>query len=530
MSVEIYAREALRNIPQILTQLDRNPHSPTYGCFDRNFWHYKILDFPSGMSQEFVWPVALAYQADLPYNSFYQQPALRDWCEAAILFAARSAHSDGSCDDYYPYERAGGAGAFSLLACLETYNLLGFDNAEMLEFFRKRATWLAHHEESGRLTNHHALIVLCLELAGRLLQTEEWAESKTKRLRKVLQWQHSEGWFPEYEGCDPGYHTMTLSCLARLHELEPDERLKQAIERAVSLASEFIHPDGSYAGEYASRNTYNFFPHGFELAGKWLPEALEISDRFLTGLRAGLGPCYSDDHIIGHHSWNYLLAWRDAVPQRPDRNPRPQGRTWLRGANILIDRREDCELYIALNKGGVFKIFRHGSLAASDTHLSLRVRNEGALRNAVGHIISDYDVSVEQDLITISGHLHWAKQKEMTPMRMLILRAVMLTGGRFFPDLIRKLLQTILITGAKKTPYTFRREFRWINGAWEITDTLDGEGWDVVEAAGIGGSQTSIYNVMSRTFQAGQLQPWFDITDDIRKLQPGHPYTLKRLL
>ena len=33
-----------------------NPHSPTYGCFDRNYWHYRIIDFPSGMAQEFVLP------------------------------------------------------------------------------------------------------------------------------------------------------------------------------------------------------------------------------------------------------------------------------------------------------------------------------------------------------------------------------------------------------------------------------------------------------------------------------------------
>lgn len=55
MTKELFAREALAHIPKLLTLLDRNPHSPTYGCFDRNFWHYKIIDFPSGMAQEFVW-------------------------------------------------------------------------------------------------------------------------------------------------------------------------------------------------------------------------------------------------------------------------------------------------------------------------------------------------------------------------------------------------------------------------------------------------------------------------------------------
>ena len=61
MNKDLFAREAIAQIPKILTLLDRNVHSPTYGCFDRNFWHYKIIDFPSGMAQEFVLPLALAY-------------------------------------------------------------------------------------------------------------------------------------------------------------------------------------------------------------------------------------------------------------------------------------------------------------------------------------------------------------------------------------------------------------------------------------------------------------------------------------
>ncbi|MDH7499275.1 MAG: hypothetical protein QHH30_02690, partial [candidate division NC10 bacterium] len=128
MSRDLFAREALSHLPKILTLLDRNPHSPTYGCFDRNFWHYKIIDFPSGMAQELVWPLALVYETDAPNNPYHRSPALRQWVEAGIGFAAKSAHPDGSCDDYFPYERAAGAAGFSLLACVESYRLLRLHN------------------------------------------------------------------------------------------------------------------------------------------------------------------------------------------------------------------------------------------------------------------------------------------------------------------------------------------------------------------------------------------------------------------
>lgn len=528
MSRNLFAREAIAQVPKILTLLDRNPHSPTYGCFDRNFWHYKIIDFPSGMAQEFVWPLTLVYDTNLPDNPFYHQPSIREWVEAGILYAADSAHQDGSCDDYFPYERAGGAAAFSLLACVESYTQLRLKNEVALRFFEKRADWLAHHHESGRLTNHQALIVLCLERVSQLLQTSKWDRAKVQRLERVFSWQSQEGWFQEYEGCDPGYHTLTISCLAQLYEINPTPSLKEAIVKAVSLAAHFVHPDGSYGGEYTSRNTYNFFPHGFELVGKWMPEALSINDRFLNGLAKGLAPCYADDHIIGHHTWNYLLAWRDFVAERPQLSPRPSAQIWLPEAQILIDRRQETELYLALNKGGAFKLFRDDQLITADTQFSLQVREGRKVKNAVGHLVDRYQVKVDADEISIQGQLGWAKQKQMTPLNLMILRVVMLTFGRFFPNLIRKLLQKLLITGKKNAPFYFSRQLRWENGQWHITDQLRSESWQNVITAGIGSDQTSIYVVMSRTFQIGQLQPWLNLTDQVKKLPPGELLKLER--
>jgi len=528
---DLLARYALAQIPRILTLLDRNAHSPTYGCFDRNFWHYKIIDFPSGMAQEFVWPLALAYHTQLDGNPYFGQPVVREWAHAGIRFAARSAHRDGSCDDYFPYERAGGAAAFSLLACLESYRLLGLADEGALRFFERRADWLAAHQESGGLTNHQALIVLCLELLGRQLNTARWRPAVERRLAQVLSWQSAEGWFREYEGCDPGYHTLTISCLARVLELTPeDDRLRDALRRAVDVAAQFVHPDGSFGGEYGSRNTYNFFPHGFELVGRWMPEALRVNDAFLCGVAAGRLPSYEDDHLIGHHAWNYLLAWRDFAPARPAPAPRLQGRVHLREAGILIDRRAGTELYLATNKGGVFKLFRGGALVASDTQLSLRVRAGGRERTAVGHLVGPYRVELQgEDEITVAGRLGWAKRAQMTPLRLVALRAAALTVGRFFPNLLRRLLQRLLIVGKADAPFTFVRRLTWRGDRWHVVDELRADrGWDDVTAAGIAPDQTSIYVVMSRVFQLGQMRSWLDLTPAVRALGPSEPLRVER--
>ncbi|MEM1309224.1 MAG: hypothetical protein AAGF98_06950 [Cyanobacteria bacterium P01_H01_bin.153] len=528
MSRDLFAQSALAEIPKILTLMDRNPHSPTYGCCDRNFWQYKIIDFPSGMSQEFVLPIALAYTLDLPQNPFYQQPAMRDWAIAGMRYAAQSAHPDGACDDYFPFERASGAAAFSLYAFLESYRILALPDEALLSFFEVRANWLAHHQESGQLANHEALIVLCLHLLGQVRQSTQWQDQENQRLQRLLSWQSSEGWFQEYGGFDPGYHTLTISCLARLNQLAPRENLQKILIQAVDLAAQFVHPDGSFGGEYGSRNTYNFFPHGFELVGQWHSKALSVNDQFLAGLAQGRQPCYTDDHIVGHHVWNYLLAWQDFVGDRPTLKSRPTGQFWLPEAKILIDRRQEMELYIALNKGGVFKLFREGKLVLSDTQVSAQVRQGNKIKNAVGHLIGNYDFDITDNQIQVRGQLDWAKQTQMTPLKLLVLRVINLTLGRFSPNLVRRLLQKILITGKQQAPFQFLRQLTWQDGQWHIVDELRADTWKPVESVGISGHQTSIYVVVSRVFQAGQLQPWIEVSDRLQSLTDDQTLTIHR--
>ena len=308
--------------------------------------------------------------------------------------------------------------------------------------------------------------------------------------------------------------------------------LRGPIEKAVRFAAHFVHPDGTFGGEYASRNTRNFFPHGFELAGAWLPEALSVNDRFLEGLAADRQPCYADDHILGHHMWNDLLAWRDFVEIRPAASAIEPGRASFPNAGLLVDSRDSKTLIVSTNKGGVFKFYRNNELTASDTQISIQTAGKGGkARNAVGHLVDGYDVAIEDDAITVSGALGWAKHKGMTPAKMIVLRLVMLTAGRFFPDLIRKILQKMLITGKEDAPFRFIRRIEWREGgALGVHDEVTADDWGSVEAAGIGGYQTSIYVVMSRVFAADQLHPWEDLTDRVRKLGAGEALRVEREL
>lgn len=243
-----------------------------------------------------------------------------------------------------------------------------------------------------------------------------------------------------------------------------------------------------------------------------------------------MSPCYSDDHIIGHHTWSYLLAWRNFVQQRPQPSPKESGQIWFKNAQLLVDRRGQTELYMALNKGGVFKLFRNHQLVVTDTQFSALVQQRKKTKNAVGHLIDSQPTKLEiqNNEITIKGQLGWAKQTQMSPLKLIILRMVMLTVGRFFPNLIRKLLQKILITGKQNTGLEFQRSLRWENEELVVHDKLKVPSWENIKEVGIGADQTSIYVVMSRTFQWSQLQPWLDLTPTLKDLPTGDPLTIKR--
>ena len=541
MSGELFARTALAEIPKILTLQDRNRLSPTYGCFDRNFWQYKIVDFPSGMAQEFIYPLALAWDTDLDGNPFYRQQAIRDWVEAGIRYAMKSAHSDGSCDDYFPYERAAGAAAFSLLACIESYKLFDLDDPAMVAFFRRRGAWLAKHQESGRLSNHEALIALNLLRLHEMTGERQWHDQFEARLARLMSWRHDEeGWFEEYGGCDPGYLTLTIGALAQIHRSEPREDVRLALSHSIRTASQFLHPDGSFGGEYGSRNTYNYFPHGFELASEIDESALALNDRILEGIAAGRLPCYADDHIVGHHTWSYLLAWRHFRQDRPGPLRHEEGAFVLRDAGLEVVREQGAEIYVGTKKGGVFKLFIGGGLVASDTQISFLMKNG---RVAVAHMHGEYEcesglnygrstqvdgIEIPGRDIVVSGAFAWAKQPVMTPLKLIVLRMTMLTVGRFYPNLIRRLLQRLLITGSATAPFRFRREIRRDGKTWTVKDEVRSEEWPNVERAMLGGDQTSIHVVMSRTYQSGQLQPWRNLTDRVRALRPGEALVVER--
>jgi hypothetical protein len=500
---------AWAEIPRLLGAIDRNPFRPTYGCLDRQYWHYRSSSFPSEMYQEGVLALAMAARLPLPGNRWHADPRLRDLAVAALRFSARSSHADGSCDDYYPFERAMGAAVFSLQASARAVELLDLDEPEIFAWLRRRADWLAKHQESGRLTNHHALAALGLLRVAQVTGQSRYREAAQEAIQRVLQWQSSEGWFEEYGGADPGYQTVTIDCLAKYLQATADHRLDEPLRRAVDFARHFLHADQSYGGEYGSRGSYHFYPHGMELLAADHPAAADLADGFLNSLRTGACAHFADDRMFAHRLANLIeayidwAAYRAVTPGGGGQGPGGRGREsegrgyvdrapqraadlpagaagksrYFPQAQILVVRDAGLQTIVSAARGGVFKHFGDGPavtdagliletsagrLAASQWHdLGRQVTLTGQYPGMAAPPLMKEEGEYGPFSLTVAGPLYWCRTDLATPLAQSLLHAGMWLAGRWCRTLVRRLLQRRLITGRRPAPIRLTRTLSW---------------------------------------------------------------------
>jgi hypothetical protein len=517
-----YSFEAIRTLPRILTLLDKNPNSATYGCFDREYWHYRTIDFPCGMSQEMVLPLALVYTHPFPNNPYYRVERLKELAVAGIEFAKKSSHSDGTCDDYFPFERALGAHVFSTYAMSETYRVLGLDRPDLVDFFRLRGDWLAEHNETGQLANHQAFAALALYNVFLLTGDEKYRAASNQFRDITLSWQHGEGWFQEYEGADPGYHSCSIAFLSKLFQKSNDESLLEPLRRAVDFAQYFMHPDGSYAGEYGSRNTYHFYPHGFEVMSRYSDAAARIAETFLRRAMPERRRYFNEDNrMLAHYTYDWLQSHIDYNPKRKGLLEEARGpfTKWFADAKLFVKKTKNYYAVTSLAKGGVIKVFDDRGPLYSDTGLIAETTDGDVI---VSHLVDETFVthaSESSSEVHATGPMSKRKYHLPSPVKQMAFRGMNLTVGRYNASLVRSTLQKVLITGKPRTEVSFSRRIEFSDSEIVIFDRIDARSSKATfKRLAAGSDATSIYVANSNTFQESTLCPWVDLSGHVDRL------------
>ena len=127
-----------KSFPRLLTQLCRDKDSPLYGCFDRNYWHYKTRDFPSMVLQQPTYVLDMVSRGELSFGDELKinKSIVSEWVDASLKFWSKSQRKNGSFDEYYPYESGFPPTAFSLYSTALVCKNRNFDNSIMISMER----------------------------------------------------------------------------------------------------------------------------------------------------------------------------------------------------------------------------------------------------------------------------------------------------------------------------------------------------------------------------------------------------------
>jgi len=519
---EIYLNEAMKYMPRLLHLLDTNEFHKTYGCFDREFWHYRRTDFPCGMNQEYVLALTLLYKNRFPHNPFYNNIRIRELILGSLDFTRRSSHRDGSCDSFYPYEHALGAVAFSLYACTEAYILMGQKDQGLEDFFKKRAQWLITHDEKGILANHYAIAATSLLNVFFITQEDRYLSASEERLRKVLSVQNREGWFMEYEGCDPGYLTVTIDFLAKYYKKRKTVWLIKPLLEAIQFCQFFVHPDGSYGGEYGSRGTCIFLPHGFEILRSEFMEANQVADKNIMGLQEGRAAIFDDDRIFCHLMYNYIQSYLEPnydAENTVKGNPGVDFIKYFKEAGLYVRLLKPYYLVLGLGKGGTARLYKNKELIYSDTGFIGELASGIKVSSQV--LDRKREVSIDENKVSVRGSFYIFSHSLLSPFKNVVFRLFLITFGRLpgTRDFIRGILQRRLILFKKKVPISFNRCFELDKDGLKVTDTIayDKDKRPLVRLK-IASDHTCTNSAMANVYQGASLLPWIDITSRLKIL------------
>ncbi|MEK6903978.1 MAG: hypothetical protein AABW87_00105 [Nanoarchaeota archaeon] len=465
MKKEIYIDVVLEQIPRLLGLLDRNPASRTYGCFDRQYWHYHVADFASARCQEACLTLALLYKTDYKKNIYFQNKLILSWIKGALEFWKNIQNANGSFNEWYPYESSFVATAFSSYAVSETLLLLPeLKNDSLMKALVNAADFLSRKTEKS-VQNQLSGAILALYNIFLLTKNEKYKEASLKKLQELKSMQSGEGWFMEYGGADIGYLSLTVDYLAKLYMKSKNPDALAIAGKAVSFLHNFIHPDTTFGGDYGSRNTEYLIPAGFEILK--LDEASSISYHIRKSLarKSTVAPFSLDDRYLSYITCTYIQAYLHAKNKvAPLKNSSKT--IYFSEAGMLVHNNKYF-LISNLNKGNSFRAFIKNKVIY-DSGIQLITERSRLFSGYIRQSSRSY----KDNCAKVEGYLEFITDTKMSPFKMAAFRIFQLTLGRFefMSFFVKNILRNILVMG-KRSNIKYSRELI-IEPNLRIIDTL----------------------------------------------------------
>jgi len=314
--LEILKEIAISQVPRILGFLNKDQDSKKFGCFDRYYWHYKIIDFANSRFQEAALLLALLYNYDSTDNPFRKNNRIRLWIDGAIDFWAKIQLRDGSFNEVYPFEHSFIATAFSTFAVSETMLLL--QKRDNLDNLLKAGNWIAGNNNL-KVSNQMAAAIAALYNIYLITSDEKFRKASKKKLDLLLSLKDPQGFFPEYGGYDIGYSSICLGYLVRYYTKSREETVLPAVQKTVSFLESKINEYAGFDLEKTSRKTQYIYPYAFAVTGSG------IFNGIINGLKKNkiVNPLWMDDRFCLPLTIDYLQTYLEIGQREKEKRETP---------------------------------------------------------------------------------------------------------------------------------------------------------------------------------------------------------------
>lgn len=505
MPFNVYLKSVLEEIPRLLGLLNRNPMSENYGCFDRQYWHYKIIDTPSARCQEAALTLALLYTT--PNNPYYQKEQILEWINASLEFWVKIQEKNGSFNEWYPHENSFVATAFSCYAISETLLIIkdSIKNKDVIiKSLIKSCDWLLSKKEK-RVQNQEGGALIATYNLFLLTSKIKYKHGAKKQFRSIINSQTKEGWFYEYGGPDIGYLSLMIDYLSKYYTKSKDKTVLKALNKSIDFISYFVHPNLTFGGEYGSRNTEYLIPSGFEILAKENARAAAIAKCIRDSIKNKTTITLSslDDRYLTYITYDWLQAYLNSNRLRIKKNRFEKNFSKSLGlAQIQILSNPKIYLIINYKKGGVFKLFfKKTKKAVYDGGILIETNK----RLTSGFLVNANKVEMSQNSIKIIGRMSEIKDKTLTSTSTIALRIFQQLIGKneIIGKFIKERLRDNLVTKNKQSTARFERRFSISNSKIEVIDIVSSK--ERIKKVITGTKFSHLYTPSSRYFQISEL-------------------------
>jgi len=502
-------------IRRLLSEQNRDICAPAYGCFDRRYWGWKLVDFPEATFQRNVYPLAWALKNRLDVFDYLRND-FEKAVAAGLQYAFQVQHRDGSFDQAFPNEHSYGATAFLVQPLLEAYKIIKGSLSEKERsfiddgLFRASKFLCTKAETHDLISNHLAGAGLSLLVSGNYFNEGTFQQGGEAIINSILEKQDPEGWYPEYSGADPGYQTLCMYYLAQVYKLRPDPVLKSSLDRSLNFLSWFIHPDGSFGGEYGSRRTAVYYPGGIALLAEEFPTAAAMSAKMLESMARGSTVTLQDIDFgnMAPLLQNSILTL-DAYSEKSDFKKsilpieNDDAAIDFSSAGLSIRGNKKYYSVTGLSNGGVIKVFDKSTARKiyDDSGYYARLNDGRFLSTQMTN--STRMINYSKEKINFSSPFYLVLRSIPTPFQFTLLRIANITVMRsiWLGNLIKKILVNLLIKGETRFPMQVERTLWFKNDSVEIIDQITMDSKLNITSLDGGIPFSSIHMASARYFQ-----------------------------